>query len=101
MAVTKATLKKELHKLGIKTYKNTKTQASYVKKTDVLKILAAPAPLEWIKENMADHMKTAFEEAARVVVDEAMTQMPDEVVKQTNYKKLMKDIIDQAQTACG
>jgi len=37
---TKAQLKSELHKLGIKTYRNKKTNASYVKRGDVKKILA-------------------------------------------------------------
>ena len=40
MAINKAALKKQLHALGIKTYRNKKTQASYVKKSDVAKVLA-------------------------------------------------------------
>ena len=33
-------LKKEIHKLGIKTYKNKKTQACFVKKKEVKAVLA-------------------------------------------------------------
>jgi len=37
---SKAELKKELNRLGIKIYKNIKTQASFVKRSDVKKVLA-------------------------------------------------------------
>jgi len=37
---TVADLKKQLHKAGIKTYRNKKTKASYVKMSDVKKVLA-------------------------------------------------------------
>lgn len=33
-------LRKKLHKMGIKTYRNKKTQASFVKKSEVKKVLA-------------------------------------------------------------
>lgn len=39
MAMTVAELKKTLHKAGIKTYKNSRTKASCVKKTDVKEFL--------------------------------------------------------------
>ena len=46
MATTKE-LRKELQKLGIKTYRNKKTQASFVKRSDVVRILAdGPRPGE-------------------------------------------------------
>ena len=38
--ITVSELKKELNKLGIKTYKSTKTQASFVKRSEVKKVLA-------------------------------------------------------------
>ena len=46
MTYTIDALRKELHKMGIKTYKNKKTQASFVKRSDVLKVLAADSDKE-------------------------------------------------------
>ena len=43
---TQADLKRELHKMGIKTYRNKKTQASYVKRSDVKKVLAGGTELK-------------------------------------------------------
>jgi hypothetical protein len=42
---TVADLKKELHKSGIKTYKNTRTKASYVKRSDLKQVEKALADL--------------------------------------------------------
>ena len=42
MIKTVADLKKELHKAGIKTYMKKATGKSYVKRTDVKKVLASP-----------------------------------------------------------
>lgn len=39
--ISKAALKKELKALGIKTFKNTKTEESFVRKGDVKKVLAS------------------------------------------------------------
>lgn len=43
---TVADLKRQLHKAGIKTYRNKKTKASFVKRSDVAKILA-----DWDEED--------------------------------------------------
>jgi len=64
---TVADLKRELHKMGIKTYRNKKTQASYVKKEDVEKILAAKKPFviyDWTGNKMFDGEEfKSFEDA--------------------------------------
>ncbi len=40
MAITKADLRKQLHAMGVKTYRNKKTKEGFVKKEDIKKILS-------------------------------------------------------------
>lgn len=65
MVMTKAVLKKELSKLGIKTYRNTKTKASFVRKGDVQNVLTVVArqdQLRGLADAVAKEIKGKVEE---------------------------------------
>ncbi len=59
--VTKASLKADLHKMGIKTYRNTKTKESFVKRSEVvaaLEILDKKAKAKTAKAKVSKVSKT-------------------------------------------
>ncbi len=54
MAITKAGLKKQLHAMGIKTYRNKVTGGVFVKKSDVKKVLAKEKEMYKVFEILDD-----------------------------------------------
>ncbi len=77
MAMTKAVLKKELNELGIKTYRNIKTKASFVRKGDVKKVLTVIArqdQLNVVTSSAEKHFQSFYEENEGMDAYEKMIQ---------------------------
>lgn len=90
---TVADLKKELRRIGIKTYRNKKTQASYVKKADIKKLENALAESEHegraksIGEEVAKIIKGKVEEVKSHGSDSytAIVQRDEDIMIEVNY----------------